>query len=68
MNHLFLAPALDGSDWSSTRPVTLSPWKERTVDKQETGCVSELAWNIWRNFFCPHRQWNHGSSVVHTVG
>jgi len=68
VGHLFLTPALDGSEWSSTRPVTLSLWKERPVDKQETGCVSELASNIWRNISFPHREWNHDSSFVHPVG
>jgi hypothetical protein len=46
--HAFLTSALNGSEWSASRPATLHPGKEPLVPiGQETGWAPEPVWTRW---------------------
>jgi hypothetical protein len=47
--HIFLTSAVDGGEWSASRPARFTPGKEPSVPTRwEAGWTPEPVWRTWR--------------------
>jgi len=64
--HAFFTPALDGGEWSASRPGRFTP-RERAPGTYWIGPRAFLDAMVKRKIPGPHRESNHGNPIVQPI-